>query len=230
MKIRELRTLAISTSFLLICAACSSSDKDGVELTTPWLGPLHGFERVSGKDDFGVFLKSAPGITTRFDGVVLTPPEFTISSGSDLEAISPAAYGKIKEMFVDVFQQEFTKQFPSAKTGADRNATSHFIHAALTNVTITRKTNNTRAAQLSDLTFSFEGSTLEVEIRVQKSNARQAVVVLAAKAANTTWNNLRAQLGVLASQAAAESDKARGAINARADQPAPPAAKTPVKK
>lgn len=229
MKTRHLKTLVISASFLVLCAACSSSDKDGVDLETPWLGPLHGFERLSGKDNSGIFLKDAPGTPVRFERSVLAPPEFIVSASSDLESISPAAYEQIKTLFADVFRQEMAKQISTANTGSERSAATHAVYSALTNVTITRKTNSARAARLSDLVFSFEGSTLEVEIRVRRSNARRAVIVLPAKAGNIAWNDLRGRLAGLVREAAAEVGKAGSAINAKADQP-PPAVKTPAKK
>ncbi|MFT5487280.1 MAG: hypothetical protein ACI9JL_000950 [Paracoccaceae bacterium] len=229
MKLSELRTLAISTSFLVLCAACSSADKDGIDLTTPWLGPLHGFERVGGKEGFGVFLKNTSGATDRFERVVISAPEFIVSAGSDLEAINPAAYEKIKGLFAETFRQELAKQISVANTGAERNSASHLIQVALTNVTVTRKTNSATAATLSDLTFSFEGATVEAEIRVRRSNARRAAIILPANAEKTTWNNLRAQFTDIARRAATEAGKARDAINAKAGQ-APPAVKTPAKK
>lgn len=236
MKLSEIKPLVISASFLILCAACSSGAKDGTDLATPWLGPLYGFERISGKDEFGVFLKSTSGATARFERGIITPPELIVSAGSDLEAISPDAYEQINGLFSEVFRQELAKLIPTTNTGAvpgtPPGAGSHRINAAMTNITITRKTDNLAAGRLSDLQFSFEGSTIEAEIRDRKSNLRRAVIILPATAAKTDWAALRAQFTKFARQAAAEVGKARSAINTRADQPPPPspAPKTPAKK
>jgi hypothetical protein len=234
MKLREIKSLAISASFLVLCAACSFGDKDGVDLATPWLGPLNGFERISGKDEFGIFLKSTSGATARFERGIITPPELIVSAGSDLEAISPDAYEQINALFSEIFRQELAKQIPTTNTGAAPSAppgaASHLIQAAMTNLTITRKTNNPAAVRLNDLQFSFDGSTIEAEIRDRKSNVRRAVILLPATAGKTDWAALRAQFTKFARQAAAEVGKARSAINTRADQPPPPTPKTPAKK
>lgn len=226
MTFRNLKTLTISATFLFLCAACSSSEKHGVELTTPWLGPVQGFERVSGQDNVGVFLRSTTGETVRFERAVILPPEIIVSTRSDLESMSPATFAQIKRLFSDIFQQEMAKQFPTAK---DDNAASHLIPAALTNVTVTRKTDAARTALITDLQFSFEDAAIEAEFRVRKTNARQAVFVLPATAGKTDWNNLPALFTKIARAAAAEAGKTRDAINARADRP-PPAAKAPAKK
>ena len=113
MKLRKIKSLVISASFLVLCAACSSGAKDGVDLTTPWLGPLNGFERVSGKDEFGIFLKNTSGATVRFESVIITPPELIVSAGSDLDAISPDAYEQINALFSEIFRQELAKQIPT---------------------------------------------------------------------------------------------------------------------
>jgi len=230
MKLREIKSLVISASLLVLCAACSSGAKDGVELTTPWLGPLNGFERVSGKDEFGIFLKSTSGATVRFETAIITPPELIISARSDLEAISPDAYEQINALFSEIFRQELAKQIPTMNTGTPPGAASHRINAAMTNITITRKTDNPAAGQLKDLQFSFEGSTIEAEIRDRKSNSRRAVIILSAKPGKTDWAALRAQFTEFAHQAAAEIGQARSAINTRADQPSAPALETPAKK
>lgn len=229
MKLRELKSLAISASFLVLCAACSSGDKDSVDLATPWLGPLHGFERVSGEDDFGVFLKRTSGATVKLERSIVSSPEIIVSTSSDLEAMSPAAYERVRSLLSEVFRQELAKQIPTANSDAERGAASHVIHAALTNITVTRTTNAATAVQVSELQFSFENSTFEAEIRETTSNARRAVVVLPTKAEKTGWNALRAQLSAFARQIAAEIGKARSAINTQADQPPAPAVKAPAK-
>ena len=188
--------LAISASFLAVAAACSSSDKDSVDLTTPWLGPLRGFERVSGEGNFGVFLKKTPGEATGFDRIDVTPPEIIVSAGSDLEAISPESYEKIKALFAEAFRRELAKQVPTATT---------------------------------DTEFSFEGATIEAEIRIRKTNARSGAIVLPAKADNTGWEALGDPFAALARQAAAEVAKARSAIDTKAAQP-PPAPEKPAEK
>ncbi len=230
MKLGKIKSLVISASFLILCAACSSGAKDGVDLTTPWLGPLNGFERVSGKDEFGIFLKNTSGATVRFESVIITPPELIVSAGSDLEAISPDAYEQINALFSEIFRQELAKQIPTMNTGTPPGAASHRINAAMTNITITRKTDNTAAGQLKDLQFSFDGSTIEAEIRDRKSNARQAVIILSTKPGKTDRAALRAQFTEFARLAATEIGQARSAINTRADQPSAPALESPAKK
>mgnify|MGYP006097630209 CR=1 FL=1 len=217
MNLRELKLQAISASFLILCAACSSVDKDGVVSETPWLGPLHGFERVSGEEGFGLFLMSSSDAPVRFERCIVAAPEIIVSARSDLEAISPTIYRKIKALFAEVLQQELAKRLPTVNTSRVSNSVSHVIHAALTNVTITLKTPNSTAAQLSNLHFSFEESAIEVEIRLRQSNARQAVIVLPTKAEKTGWIPLRKQFRAFARQAAMKASKARSAINAKAD-------------
>lgn len=228
MKSRKFRSLAVSASILLLAAACSSGDKNTVELATPWLGPLNGFERVSGEDDSGVFVKAAPGKTEQFERGIFAPPEIIVSANSDLEAISPESYEKIKALFLEVFRAELAKQLPVANTAGERADASHLVHAALTNVTVTRKDDNPNAVEIGDLQFSFEGSTIEAEIRTRKTNARLAAFVVPAKAVKTGWDGLRAPFTELARRAAAEAAKARGAIDSKAAQPAPAAGTKPV--
>ncbi len=229
MKLGKFRILAISASFLAVAAACSSSDKDSVDLTTPWLGPLRGFERVSGEGNFGVFLKKTPGEATGFDRIDVTPPEIIVSAGSDLEAISPESYEKIKALFAEAFRRELAKQVPTATTDTERASASHVMQAALSNITITRKADNPNAATIDDLQFSFEGATIEAEIRIRKTNARSGAIVLPAKADNTGWEALGDPFAALARQAAAEVAKARSAIDTKAAQP-PPAPEKPAEK
>lgn len=230
MRLSELKIAIISASLLILCVACSSGDENGVDLKTPWLGPLQGFDRVSGKDGSGVFVKDTVGATDRFERGILLPPEIIVSARSHLQSITPAAYQNIKAMFAEAFRQELAKQIPIAPAGTELAAASHLIQLALINITVTRKTNSPFAAQLSDLQVSFQGSTIEVDIRARKSNARQAVIILPATAGSFDWNALRVQVTVFARQAAAEIGKAHSAINAKADQPPPPAAKKPAKK
>ena len=230
MDFRELKMMAISACFLALGAACSSGDNDGLDLNTPWLGPLYGFERVSGKDDTGVFLKKTTGATDRFERGLIAPPEIVVSAGSDLESISPAIYDNIKALFTEVFRQEMAKQIPIAETGAEREAASHLIQAALINITVTRKTDSPFAVQLGDLQFSFESAKIEAEIRVRKSNARRAAFILPLMAEKTSWNALRPVFTAFARLAATEAGKTRSAIDAKAEQPPPPAVKTPAEK
>lgn len=227
MTLREFKTLAISASFLFLSAACSTGGGDAVELETPWLGPLRGYERIAGSEDFGSFLRISGG-AIRFERGTLAPPEIFISANSDLEAISPAIYEEIKRLFSEVFRQEMANQFPAASAGTASDAPSHLIKTALTNVTVTRTTDSTRVPGLRDLQFSFENSTTETEIRLRRTNMRQAVIILPAKAEKTTWSGLRARFTEFARLTAAEAGKVRDAVNTRADRPPP--AKAPAKK
>lgn len=227
MTLRDLKKLAISASFLFLGAACSTSDNDGVALETPWLGPLHGYERISGGDDFGSFLKVSGG-AIRFERGTLAPPEVVISASSDLDSISPEIYEEIKRLFTEIFRQEMGTQFPNVRAASASDAPSHRIKTALTNVTVTRSTNNTRVARLADLQFSFENSTTETEIRLQRTNLRQAVIILPVKPEKTNWSGLRSRFTEFARATAVEAGKVRDAINTRADRPPP--AKAPAKK
>jgi hypothetical protein len=221
------RSLAISTLLLGLCAACSSGDERNAGFTTPWLGTITGFERVSGEGEFGVFQNSTPGKTARFERGIILRPEIIISAGSDLEAIEPETYENIIALFRDALQAELATKVPTADADAPGRGATHAIQVALTGVTVTRTTNNSVAVRLSDLRFSFEGSTIEAEFRDVNSNAREAVIVVPATAGTIGWNALRNQLTLFARQTAGEAGKAYAAINARADKPADPAPKTP---
>lgn len=227
MTLRELKTLAISTSFLILGAACSTSDSNGVDLETPWLGPLRGYERIGGSEDFGSFLRISGG-AIRFERGIAAQPEIVISASSDLDSISPATYEEIKRLFSEIFREEMEKQFPAARAPAASGAPSHLIKTALTNITVTRRTADTRIARLNDLQFSFENSTTETEFRLRKTNMRQAVIILPATADKTNWSGLRARFTEFARATATEAGKVRDAINTRADRPPP--AKAPAKK
>lgn len=227
MTLRELKILAVSASFLILGAACSTGNSDGVELETPWLGPLHGYERLSGEEGFGSFLKISGG-AIRFERGTLAPPEIVISASSDLDSISPAIYEEVKTLFSGIFRQEMGRLFPNAGAGTTSGAPSHLIKTALINITVTRNTDNTRIARLGDLQFSFENSTTETEIRLRRTNLRQAVIILPTKAEKTKWSGLGARFTEIARATAAEAAKVRSAINTRADRPPP--AKAPAKK
>ena len=221
--------LKISAICVGLCAACSSGDKNAINMATPWLGTLNGFERISGKDEFGVFRRNTPGKTARFERGIVLPSEIVVSARSDLGAVQPETYEKIKALFSDAVQAEMAKKFPTANGSAQSAGASHRIKVALTGLTVTRTSNSPFAARLNDLRFSFENAKTEAEIREVKSNTRQAAIVVPATGKPIGWNTLRDQLVVFARETAAGTAKALSAINTKADQP-PPAVEAPAKK
>jgi hypothetical protein len=221
--------LKISAICVGLCAACSSGDKNALNVATPWLGTLNGFKRITGEDEFGVFQRNTPGKTARFERGIVLPSEIVVSARSDLGAVQPETYEKIKALFSDTVQAEMAKKFPTANGSAQSAGASHQIKVALTGLTVTRMSNNAFAARLNDLRFSFENAKIETEIREAKSNTRQAAIVLPATGQPIGWDTLRDQLAVFARETAAETGKALNAINTMADQP-PPAAEAPAKK
>mgnify|MGYP003628865157 CR=1 FL=1 len=230
MKIRNLAITAISASFLVLGAGCSSDDAGNPGISTPWLGTLQGFERVGGKDEFGVFRRIAPGRMARFERGILVAPEITVSARSDLDAMHPETYEKIKSLFDAALRQELAKQFPITAAGAGRSGATHEINIVLNRVTVTRSTNNTLAVRLEDLRFSFPGATIEGDFRELTSNARAAAIVLSASAGTVGWNALRDQLSAFARQTAEQAAVAYKAINEEADKPADPAPKESAQK
>ena len=226
MKFKVLRLRAISAFFVALLAACSSGDPGNPGITTPWLGTLKGFERVSGEGEFGVFRSTSPGKTARFERAMIVPPEITVSARSDLDAMHPETYEKIKSAFHAALQNELAKKFPIVETAS---GATHQVHLALNGVTVTRTTNNSFAVRLDDLRFAFSGATIEAEFREVKSNARAAAIVLRASAGTIGWNALSDQLNEFAIQTAEQAAVAYKAINERADKPTEPAPTTPAK-
>ena len=230
MKLRNLTMTVVGVSFLVLGAACSSGDNGHPGITTPWLGSLKGFERIRGEDESGVFRRIAPGKIARFERGIIVPPEITVSAGSDLDAMHPETYEKIKSLFDAALRQELAKQFPVTGASTERSGATHEIHVVLNGVTVTRSTSTTLAVRLDDLRFSFAGATIEADFRDVTSNTRAAAIVLPASAGTVGWNGLGDQLTVFARQAAEQAAVAYKAVNEEADKPAAPAPETAPQK
>ena len=231
MKVKELKTAVVCAFLIGLGGACTSSGSNGVQLSTPWLGPLNGFERVNGTGDFGIFLKKTESAIDRFESGIVVEPEIILAAGTDLGSVPSAAYKKIKLLFSELYRQEMAKKIPTANTDEERKGSSHLIRAVLTNIKITRtKMENSTPPKLSDIQFSFGNSTIEGEVRLRRTNERLAAFILPINAATIGWSALRRQFSTLALQAAAEAGETRKAINTRTDLQPGLAAKTPAKK
>ncbi len=216
MKIRNARIWGLSGILLTVCAACSSGDSDGLDVKTNWLGPLYKYERITGKDNFGIFLiKGEPGPTS-LERIMLETAEITISARSDLNSIDPAAYGKLRAELTAAFRQELSKQFTvSASPGPG----VYKFRAALTNLTAKRKVGGIGPPGLADLEFQFGNSAIEAELRDTRSNMRHSVIVLKAQAANTSWLGLADVFRKFAADAVTQAATARDEIKKRASRP-----------
>ncbi|MAI49883.1 MAG: hypothetical protein CMM16_04890 [Rhodospirillaceae bacterium] len=211
-------------------AACSSSGSDGVELSTPWLGSLDNLQRVSGQGNFGIFLKKNEGATAHFGSGFILTPEIIVAAGSDLELVTPETYEKIKDLFAELYLQAMAKEIPAANLDVKQIEPSHLVRAVLTNIKIkNKKTINPTAVSPRDLEFSFGQSRIEAEIRLRRTNERQAVFVLPVTAPTIGWKALRLQFSNFALLTAVETGKARDAINTKADRDPAPTTDPPKK-
>lgn len=210
---------------LLACVACSSDSDDGTDVTTSWLGPLHRYDRMSGTEQFGVYLMKGDARPAHVARIVVGPAEITVSARSDLNAISPSAYEELRAAFAEALEREVAQRFP-AKTGADgaaNNADTYIMRAALTNLTVKRKSKKFGPAGLRDLEFSFDDAAIELVLHEKRSNARRGVVVQKAAGQAARWNALADRFKGFAAQAAQKAAEARDEINRKAAQPVAPA-------
>jgi len=218
---------AICALVLVLCAACGSGDDDGLDVTTSWLGPLRQYERLSGEDQYGVYLRNdatRPARVLRFD---IAPAEITVSTGSDLNALSPAAYEELRGALVKALARQIASRFPapaaSATGTAEKGTDSYVLRAALTNLTIKRVSRKLGPAGLRDLEFSLDDSAIEISLHEQRSNARRAVIVQKVGGGKLRWNALADRFDALALQAAEKTAEARDGIDKKANAPEKPA-------
>ena len=197
----------------MVLASCSSNDSAGA--TTSWLGPLHNYERVGGENDNGVFvLKGSKPVAA--ERILLAPTEITISANSDLNSITPSAYERIRRNFADVLAREFSKQPNKASDVSG----AYVVRITLTNLTAKRIGKDVGTNPLADLRFSFESAAIEVELRNQQTNTRNAVVVLPARAKTVTASGLPQTLTNFAQRVWVRISEARAELSRRAATPA----------
>lgn len=225
---RPILKSSIIGALLLASSACSSGGEDGIDVTTSWLGSLHRYEQISGAGRSGVFLMKNGSRPAHVARIVVEPAEITVSSRSDLNAISPAAYEKLRDVLTAALAREAAKQFPSSGAPAD-NADTYLLRVALTNLTVKRKTRKTGPAGLNDLEFNFDDAAIELGIRERRSNARRGAAIHRLQARNAGWNALVGRFGDFAVQAIAKAAEARDGVNRKAAQPraSAPAANKP---
>lgn len=223
MKRPDLKLSVFGALALLVCASCSSGDDDGISVTTNWLGPLRHFERLSGGEGFGVFLKNDPSIPASVRELRIGPAEITISPNSDLNALEPAPYERLRAGFADALRRHIAGGAPA---GTDqKDGETYVLHAALTNLTVTRKTREFGPVGLENLEFSLEGAAIEISLHQQSTNMRRAVIVQRAAGGKVAGNDLTERFNALAIEAAKTVAEARNGINRKASQPPPPPAK-----
>jgi hypothetical protein len=225
MKRPELRLSAIATLVLLACAACSSGSDDGIDVTTSWLGSLHRYERVSGTEQFGVYLMKGGTRPAHVGQIIVGSAEITISARSDLNAISPAAYEELRAAFAKALEREAAQRFaakPGASGPAD-TADTYILRAALTNLTVKRKSRNFGPVGLNDLEFTFDDAAIELVLHEKRSNARRGVIVQKAEGPVARRNALADRFRSLAARAAEKTAEARDGINRKAALPVAPA-------
>jgi len=226
MKRPEFKLSAICVLVLVLCAACGSGGGDGLDVTTSWLGPLRHYERLSGEEQYGVYLRNdgtRPARVLRFD---IARAEITVSTGSDLNALSPAAYEQLRTALEKALTRQIAGRFPgaTATTGtAPKGADSYLFRAALTNLTVKRVSKKLGPAGLRDLEFSFDDSAMEISLNENRSNARRAVIVQKVEGGKLRWNEIANRFEALALQAAEKTAEARDGIDKKASQPIRPA-------
>jgi hypothetical protein len=225
MKHPELRFSVIGILMLFICAACSSGKDDDIGVTTRWLGPLHQYERLSGKDRFGVFLKkdALPPATVR--QLRIAPVEITISAGSDLNALNPASYEQLRAAFSEPLKEQVARRFPAPTEKELQDGDTYVLRAALANLTVKRKTTQFGSAELKDLEFATEDTAVEISFREMRTNIRRAVIVQKITGGKISWNGLRERIKAVTMEAATKVAEARDGINKKANQPKAPPAK-----
>lgn len=225
MKRPDFKFSALAVLALLVSASCSSGKDDDIGVTTNWLGQLHQFEQVSGKDRFGVFLKkdtSPPAMVRQF---LIAPAEITISPRSDLNALNPAAYEQLRTAFSDALKEHVASRFPASPDTGRQDGDTYVLRAALTNLTVKRKTSAFGPAEPKDLEFTLEDTTVEIGLHEQRTNTRRAVIVQKATGGKIAWNGLPERFRAFAMEAATKLAEARDGINKKANRPKAPPAK-----
>jgi hypothetical protein len=227
MKRPQLKLSSICVLVLALCAACGSGENDGLDVTTSWLGPLRQYERLSGEEQYGVYLRNDGTRPARVLRIEIAPAEITISTRSDLNTLSPAAYEQLRTALEKALTRQITTRFPAPAAraaGSDQeNADSYVLRAALTNLTIKRVSKEFDLVGLRDLEFSFDGSAIEISLHEKRSNARQAVIVQKAAGKKFRWNALDDEFDTLARSAAEKTAEARDGIDKKASAPEKPA-------
>lgn len=218
---------SIIGAFLLAGGACSSGD-GGIDVATSWLGPLHQYEQIRGTEDFGVYVMKDGGRPAYVERVLVGPAEITISAESDLNAISPATYEKLRNAFTTALAREVARRLPASSqaTGAKD---IYILRTALTNLTVKRKAKKFGQVGLDGLEFTFDRAAVELGLHERRSNARRGVVIEKASGKPAQWSALPDRFQAFAAKAIEKAAEARTAINKKASKPEPaaPAPKNP---
>tara|TARA_R110000868_G_scaffold43803_6_gene146974 strand:+ start:17568 stop:18269 length:702 start_codon:yes stop_codon:yes gene_type:complete len=221
------RLSAIGLLMLITCAACSSGNDDVLGVSTNWLGPLHRYERQSGADSFGVFVRKEGTRPARVKQLILAPAEITVSAASDFNSLDPAAYEKVRAAFSDALKKHIAASARSSSADADADA--YILRIALTNLTVKRNTTKIGPVSLDELEFAFNGAAIEASLSERSTNARRAVFAHKADAGKALWKDLGTLFDRFARQAAEKTAEARAAIDRKASLPEKPAEKTAEK-
>lgn len=213
MALRSLKIPGICGLAAIFLAACSPGDD--LDLNTSWLGPLHNFERISGQDKDGLFIRKG-STPVAADRILLAPAEITVSVESDLNSITPRAYENIRRAFADALARELSKQ----PNDTSQQTNAYIVRIALTNMTAKRIGRDIGASTLADLKISFSMAAIEAEFRNRQTNSRNAVIVMPATANEIDANRLPGLFASFAEKIAAGVAQARAELTKRSRAPA----------
>ena len=209
--------LPLALGAVLATVAACSSDDSVAGRTTSWLGPLASYERAGGTDESGIYVLKT-GRPVPAERIRLDRAEITVSAQSDLDSVAPGIYEQIRARFEDALARELSKQ----PVNTDPDASMYIVRIALTNLTAKRIGQPDQDSALEDLKFSFEGASLEAELRDRRTNTRHAVAIVPARANPVQSNGLNAVFGTFAERISQSILAARTELTRRAS--APPAA------
>jgi len=199
----------------LLLTACSTDD-NSLDVTTNWLGPLAHYQQVSGSEGSGVFILKQRHGAQPVGHMLLQPAEITISNRSDLNSLTPSTYDQIRSAFADALTNQMAEQLSNPAAGNETE--TYLVRVALTNVTLKRKNSSPEDPNLSRLRISFENASIEAELRAQRTNIRDAVIITPAIAGETASANLNTLFRQFAEKFTSQLVTARTRLNSRSSQ------------
>jgi len=205
----------------LLLTACSSDGS--LDATSRWLGPLAQYQQVSGSEGSGIFILKQRDDAQPMGRILLQPVEITISNRSDLNSVTPSIYGQIRSAFADALIERLAKQDGNPATGKETE--TYLVRVALTNVTVKRNDSSPKDPTLSRLRISFENASIEAELRAQRSNIRDAVIITPATAEESGNTDLNSIFRRFAENFGTQLKAARNRLNSRRSQQTSPTKK-----
>ena len=206
----------------LLLTACSS-DNNSPNVTTNWLGPLAYYQQVYGSEGSGVFILKQRDGGQSVGRMLLQPVEITISNRSDINSVTQSTYDQIRSAFADALANRLAEQ--GSNSAAGKETETYLVRVALTNVTVKRKDSSPKDPTLSRLRISFENASIEAELRAQRTNSRDAVIITPAIAGEISSANLNTLFRRFAKNFATQLATARTRLNSRPSQPISPTKK-----